>query len=264
MTVEARIADGRLDEHPFCRLELPAVEHRRSFLEGAAEFAAQGRLDSTYASFLGYDLPGLEHDFDGFVDGLRRLALPARVQQAGYRDRVLWLVDDGDYIGQASVRPELGTPYLITYGGHIGYSIRPSRRRRGYGRRILQLALLASALALFAAGARRYDFRQFMGLNQLKGRNDCAALTDDCSLDKDGVLGVIRHPWYTGGILIIWARPLDAAAILTNLVVSGYLVLGAFLEERKLMQRFGNAYDAYRRQVPMFLPLKWIRHRRRQ
>ena len=29
----------------------------------------------------------------------------------------------------------------MTDGGHIGYSIRPSYRRRGYGHRILQLAL---------------------------------------------------------------------------------------------------------------------------
>jgi len=128
--------------------------------------------------------------------------------------------------------------------------------------RIPQVFLLASALALFAAGARRYDFREFMGLNQHKGRNDCAALTDDCSLDKDGILGIIRHPWYTAGILIIWARPLDTAAILINLIVSGYLVLGAFLEERKLVRRFGAEYDAYRRQVPMFLPLKWFRFRK--
>ncbi len=34
-----------------------------------------------------------------------------------------------------------GYPYLITYGGHIGYSIRPDRRQQGYGRRILSLAL---------------------------------------------------------------------------------------------------------------------------
>ena len=56
-------------------------------------------------------------------------------------DRVLWLVDGEEYIGQASIRPELCTDYLITYGGHIGYSIRPSRRRRGYGKEILGLTL---------------------------------------------------------------------------------------------------------------------------
>ena len=44
-------------------------------------------------------------------------------------------------MGQLSVRPELGTPYLVTYGGHVGYSIRPGRRRRGYGQIILSLAL---------------------------------------------------------------------------------------------------------------------------
>ena len=63
MTVEARIVDGVLDEHPFCRLVLPSLDYRRSFAEGAAEFAARGRLDSTYAPFLGYDLAGLDVDF---------------------------------------------------------------------------------------------------------------------------------------------------------------------------------------------------------
>ena len=145
MTVEARIVDDALGENSSCRLGVPAISYRKSFLEGAAEFAVLGRLDSTYAPFLGFDLAGLEADFGGFVASLQRLAEPSRVQQAGYRDRVLWLVDGGRYVGQASLRPELGTPYLITYGGHIGYSIRPSLRRRGYGRRILELALDACA-----------------------------------------------------------------------------------------------------------------------
>jgi predicted acetyltransferase len=59
-------------------------------------------------------------------------------------DRVLWLIDDETYLGQVSIRPELSTGYLMTYGGHIGYSIRPSSRRRGYGTEILALALAAS------------------------------------------------------------------------------------------------------------------------
>ncbi|SPD72517.1 hypothetical protein PITCH_A1390015 [uncultured Desulfobacterium sp.] len=83
-----------------------------------------------------------------------------------------------------------------------------------------------------------------------------SVLTNDCSLDTRGVLSIIRHPWYTGGMLIVWARPLDLSAILTNLVVTGYFVVGAILEERKLKAQFGEQYVAYQQCVPMFFPIR--------
>lgn len=119
-------------------LELPDVRYEGSFLEGAAEFAGEKRLDSTYARALGYDLQALRRDFRTYVWDLKRLG---EKSEHGYVDIVHWLIDRGEYIGQASVRPDLATPYLITYGGHIGYSIRPTRRGRKYGKRILKLAL---------------------------------------------------------------------------------------------------------------------------
>ena len=124
--------------------------------------------------------------------------------------------------------------------------------------RAAQVLLIGSALFFFAAGARRYDFLQFVGLRQLKGESGCAVLTDDCSLDTAGILSVVRHPWYTGGMLVVWARPLDAAAIVTNLAVTGYFLVGAILEERKLEAQFGGQYRDYQKQVSMFFPLKWI------
>lgn len=122
-------------------LVYPHADYRDSFLRGAAEFDAEGRLDSTYAEFLGYDLDLLTRDFDGFVAALLKLADRERLPKGWFPDRVHWLVDGEEYIGQSSIRPELGTMYLITYGGHIGYSVRPSKRRQGYGKRILALTL---------------------------------------------------------------------------------------------------------------------------
>ena len=118
------------------------------------------------------------------------------------------------------------------------------------------VVLGAAALLFFWAGARRYDFMQFVGLRQIRGENGCSVLTEDCSLDTGGVLALVRHPWYTGGLLAVWARPLDLAAIVTNVLLCGYLVIGAYLEERKLKMLFGAAYEAYQRRVSMFLPLK--------
>ena len=122
----------------------PSVLYRDSFLAGAAEFLTEGRFDSTYARSLGYDSDSLADQFPQFVRDLKALA-DATGSRSRYPDRVLWLVHDGEYIGQTSIRPELCTPYLLTYGGHIGYSIRPSRRCRGYGKALLALTLVGIA-----------------------------------------------------------------------------------------------------------------------
>ena len=51
------------------------------------------------------------------------------------------LVDDNNHIyGGTNLRHELNTN-LFNYGGHIGYLIRPSERRKGYGTLILSLVL---------------------------------------------------------------------------------------------------------------------------
>jgi protein-S-isoprenylcysteine O-methyltransferase Ste14 len=127
--------------------------------------------------------------------------------------------------------------------------------------RIVPIVLGAVGLLFFVAGGRRYDFLQFLGLRQIKNEGTCSVLTEDCSLDTGGVLSIVRHPWYSGGILIVWARPLDVAAIWTNLVLCGYFVVGAILEERKLKIQFGSQYEDYQRRVSMFVPIKWVRRR---
>lgn len=127
--------------------------------------------------------------------------------------------------------------------------------------RMIPILLGSVALFFLVAGALRYDLRQFFGLRQLTDEKACSVLTDDCTLDTGGVLAVVRHPWYSAGILIVWARPLDLAAILTNLVINGYFVVGAILEERKLMRQFGRQYANYRQRVSMLLPVKWMRDR---
>lgn len=51
-----------------------------------------------------------------------------------------WLVDEKNFIGSVSFRHKL-TPYLKKFGGHIGYSIRPSKRNKGHGKQMLALTL---------------------------------------------------------------------------------------------------------------------------
>jgi protein-S-isoprenylcysteine O-methyltransferase Ste14 len=123
--------------------------------------------------------------------------------------------------------------------------------------RIIQGLLVISALVLFIGGAMRYDLARFLGIRQVSEDNSCGVLTDDCRLDTSGILGIVRHPWYSGGILIVWAGNLDVTAILTNMVITGYFLIGAILEERKLLAEFGKDYMDYRQRVSMFFPFKW-------
>ena len=54
---------------------------------------------------------------------------------------IYFLVDDDEKIyGSIDIRHELND-YLLQYGGHIGYGIRPSQRRKGYAFQMLSLAL---------------------------------------------------------------------------------------------------------------------------
>ena len=52
-----------------------------------------------------------------------------------------FLVRGDRIIGSISIRHNISTPFLKKYGGHIGYNIRPSERRKGYATKMLYLAL---------------------------------------------------------------------------------------------------------------------------
>lgn len=120
--------------------------------------------------------------------------------------------------------------------------------------------LLAGGLALAVAGGRHYSLGQFIGFSQLRGAS-AGGLAEGGALDSSGVLGLVRHPWYTAVVLLIWSGDLDLAALVGNTVLTAYIVVGTLLEERKLVHEFGDVYRDYQARVSMFLPLKWIRSR---
>jgi len=65
----------------------------------------------------------------------------------------------------------------------------------------------------------------------------------------------VRHPLYFFFILMIWSYPaLQADRLLFNGLWTLWIVIGAFLEERDLVDEFGETYREYQSQVPMFIP----------
>ncbi|HEY5616517.1 MAG TPA: isoprenylcysteine carboxylmethyltransferase family protein [Vicinamibacterales bacterium] len=79
-------------------------------------------------------------------------------------------------------------------------------------------------------------------------------------LATDGLYGVVRHPQYLGlfvGLLgegvVHW--PTVFSVGLFPFIVLAYALL-ARSEERRMVDEFGEAYRAYQRRVPMFIP-RW-------
>ncbi len=65
----------------------------------------------------------------------------------------------------------------------------------------------------------------------------------------------VRHPLYVGWTILFWATPtMTVGHLLFAAVLTGYMVLAVFAEERDLVDHFGHEYEEYRRRVPKFFP----------
>jgi protein-S-isoprenylcysteine O-methyltransferase Ste14 len=123
---------------------------------------------------------------------------------------------------------------------------------------IVQVFLLAVSVYLFVAGGKHYSWARFLGISQFKAGS---SLADSSTFVVSGIHRIIRHPWYLGGILIVWAQDMSASTILINMVISVYFMIGAVLEERKLVIEFGEKYREYQRSVSMLFPWRWLKAR---
>lgn len=94
-------------------------------------------FDNSANDYTFNDWPKYLEKYHNYSKGLN--LKPGYVKQTTY-----WLFIDDKPVGISKLRHSL-TEKLIEKGGHIGYSIRPSQRNKGYGKIILRETLKKAA-----------------------------------------------------------------------------------------------------------------------
>ena len=93
--------------------------------------------------------------------------------------------------------------------------------------------------------------------NLLSGIRTLYEANPSAKLLRGGIHDYVRHPLYSGTLLFIWGL-FFSFPMLKNLIamiiITGYVLVGIRLEEKKLLIEFGKAYADYMNRVPMLIP----------
>lgn len=110
----------------------PTTARHAEWLEMVREFAAHGEEHVDGGAFFGLTIDDLAvpEAFDAWVRGTLAHERGEDVPPAWVASTLRWVEQDGRLVGTIHLRHELNE-ILREQGGHIGYGVRPSARRRG-------------------------------------------------------------------------------------------------------------------------------------
>lgn len=108
-----------------------SMEHENALAEFVKEFAASG--EDRIPAYL----PDPGWSFQETVEGFAKQSRGEGLPEGWVPGTTRFLVHEGRILGVLNLRHRL-TEDLRRFGGHVGYSVRPSERRKGYGVRLLE------------------------------------------------------------------------------------------------------------------------------
>jgi predicted acetyltransferase len=108
------------------------MTYKDACLEAVREFHAAGEYS--------IDAEQLEAKFEELMARLVAAKDPANAPPGELAYEDFWLIEGHEWIGKLTLRTTINAKYLHA-GGHIGYEIRPSKRRHGYGTILLRMGL---------------------------------------------------------------------------------------------------------------------------
>lgn len=114
---------------------------------------------------------------------------------------------------------------------------------------VLYLMQMVFLMQLVAC-VRLTGVAEFLGIS----RN----ISDDSKTPKlvtGGWYRVVRHPLYLFSLLFLLSNPVISVRwLLLTMISAVYFVVGARLEESRLLLEFGSEYRSYQRAVPFIIP----------
>jgi predicted acetyltransferase len=130
-------------------LARPDVRLHRSWAETVTDFGSETMHGSGFWHVDAESLDITEAGCEQFVATVLQWADPSfELPEDRVHSDYFWITDgegaDEEVVGFLALRHAL-TPWLLEEGGHIGYSVRPSRRGHGHAGRALALALPRAA-----------------------------------------------------------------------------------------------------------------------
>lgn len=117
--------------------------------------------------------------------------------------------------------------------------------------KLLGLLLAGLGVVIVKIAFKSYDTKAFLGIGNLNPEDE---------FKTDGLLKKVRHPLYSGSILLIVGYFLfnpKLSALITASMMIVYFLVGIQFEERKLVKVFGEKYIEYKNKTPMLIPRFW-------
>jgi methanethiol S-methyltransferase len=111
----------------------------------------------------------------------------------------------------------------------------------------MSVLVMSGGLYIMLKSIQAHNINEFIGLEE-GGKEE---------LQTEGLYELVRHPMYFGILLFLFGAMMynpSSRFLVTAAISALYIFVGARLEEKKLVKKFGKAYQKYQSEVPMLIP----------